>query len=90
MKHNIKKLPGSKVELTVNLEDKEFSGYYQSAEDNAAANVTIKGFRKGAAPKEMVTAALDHDNGNAKEPDRGTSTLRLYDFQEPRPRIPNA
>lgn len=61
MKHSIKKLPGSKVELTVNLEDKEFSGYYQSAEDNAAANVTIKGFRKGAAPKEMVTAALDHD-----------------------------
>ena len=49
------------VEVTVKLEDSEFKGYYQAAEDEAAANVTIKGFRKGAAPKEMVTAALDHD-----------------------------
>ncbi len=61
MKHEIKKLPGSLIELTVKLEDKEFSGYYQAAEDDAAANVTLKGFRKGAAPKELVAAALDHD-----------------------------
>lgn len=43
------------------LEDKEFKGYYQAAEDLAASEVTIKGFRKGAAPKELVAAALDHD-----------------------------
>ncbi len=61
MKHDIKKLPGSLIELTVSLEDKEFSGYYQAAEDKAAAEVTLKGFRKGAAPKEMVAAALNHD-----------------------------
>lgn len=61
MTSNIKKLPGSQVEVQVKLEDKEFAGYYQAAEDEAAANVTLKGFRKGAAPKEMVVAALDHD-----------------------------
>jgi trigger factor len=61
MKNEIKKLPGSQVEVQVKLEDKEFAGYYQAAEDEAAANVTLKGFRKGTAPKEMVAAALDHD-----------------------------
>lgn len=61
MKSDIKKLPGSQMQLTVKLEDKEFSGYYQAAEDKAAAEVTIKGFRKGAAPKEMVAAGLNHD-----------------------------
>lgn len=61
MKHEIKKLPASKIEVNVTLEDKEFAGYYQAAEDAAAGEVTIKGFRKGAAPKEMVAAALDHD-----------------------------
>ena len=61
MKHEIKKLSGSQVELTVTLEDQEFSGYYQAAEDQVASEVTIKGFRKGAAPKELVAQALDHD-----------------------------
>lgn len=61
MKHDIKKLDKAKLEVVVTLEDKEFAGYYQTAEDAAASEVTIKGFRKGAAPKEMVAAALDHD-----------------------------
>lgn len=61
MKHDIKKLPGSQVELKVALEDSEFKTYYEAAESQAAANVTIKGFRKGTAPKELVAAALDHD-----------------------------
>ena len=61
MKSDFKKLPGSRIELTVTLEDKEFAGYYQAAEDHAASEVTIKGFRKGMAPKEMVLGAIDHD-----------------------------
>ncbi len=61
MKHEFKKLPGSRIELTVKLEESEFSGYYQAAEDAAAAAVTIKGFRKGAAPKELVAGAVDHE-----------------------------
>lgn len=61
MKHDFKKSAGSKIELTVTLEDKEFAGYYASAEEAAASEITIKGFRKGAAPKEMIAGAIDHD-----------------------------
>jgi trigger factor len=61
MKHDIKKLPKAQIEVSVTLDDKEFAGYYEAAETKAAGEVTIKGFRKGAAPKEMVAAALDHD-----------------------------
>lgn len=62
MKHDIKTLPASQIELTVTLDEKEFAGYYQAAEDAAAAEVTIKGFRKGTAPREVVVPLLNHDN----------------------------
>lgn len=61
MKHDIKKVPGSQIELKVTLDNAEFQKYYDAAEAQAASQVTIKGFRKGAAPKELVAAALDHD-----------------------------
>ncbi len=61
MKKDFKNLPGSKIELKVTLEDKEFAGYYEAADSKAAGEVTIKGFRKGAAPKEMIAGAIDHD-----------------------------
>ncbi len=61
MKNDFKKLPGSRIELNVTLTDAEFSEYYKKAYDDAAAEVTLKGFRKGAAPKEMVDGAINHD-----------------------------
>lgn len=61
MKKDIKKLAGSQVELLVSLADNEFSSYYQTAYDQAASEVTLKGFRKGTAPKEMVDSVLNHD-----------------------------
>ena len=61
MKTKIKKLPGSQVELEVTLEQKEFQSYYELAHTDAAKSITIKGFRPGAAPKELVDQAIDQD-----------------------------
>lgn len=58
-KTNIKKLPKSQVEVSVSLTDEEFKNYYQPVYDEVAAEITIKGFRKGNAPKEMVAGAVD-------------------------------
>lgn len=61
MKHTFKSLPGSKIELEVKLTDEEFKKYYQPLFDEAAAKVQIKGFRPGAAPKEMLAQGVDHE-----------------------------
>ncbi len=61
MKVNFKKLPGSKIELEVTLDQKEFNDYWQPAYDEALRSVTVKGFRPGAAPKELSERAIDKD-----------------------------
>ncbi len=61
MKNNIKKLPGSQVELEVTLTDAEFQPYWQPAYDAAASNVEVKGFRPGAAPKELLAQGVDQE-----------------------------
>lgn len=61
MKSSFKKLPGSRIELEVNLDQKEFLPYYQSVYEQAAANVHLKGFRPGTAPKELVEKAIDKE-----------------------------
>ncbi len=59
MKSDFKKLPGSIVELEVVLDHKEFLEYYQPVYDQALSAVNLKGFRPGAAPKELATKAVD-------------------------------
>jgi len=61
MKSNIKKLPGSKVEAEITIDAPLFKEYWDTAYASAAEEVTIKGFRKGTAPKEMVDRAIDHE-----------------------------
>ncbi len=56
-----KKLPKSQVEVEISLDVKEFQKYWQPAYDEAASKVTLKGFRPGTAPKEMLDQAIDHD-----------------------------
>ncbi len=70
MKSSFKKLPGSRVELEVNLEQKEFLPYYQAAYDEALKNIHLKGFRPGTAPRDIADAAVDKEkvfNEAAKE-----------------------
>ena len=61
MKNSFKKLPGSQIEVEISLDQKEFLPYYESAYQKALAGVQIKGFRPGAAPKEMADAAVDKE-----------------------------
>ncbi len=59
MKSSFKKLPGSVVELDVELTLPEFNEYWQPVFDAAQAKVQIKGFRPGQAPPELTKKAVD-------------------------------
>lgn len=61
MKSKFTKKPGSLIELEAEFDQKEFKNYWQTAYDNVLANVNLKGFRPGAAPKELVDQAVDKD-----------------------------
>lgn len=61
MKSSFKKLPGSKIELQVSLDQKEFLPYYQAAYDLAISQVHLKGFRPGTAPKELADHAVNKE-----------------------------
>jgi trigger factor len=59
MEKKINKLEQSKVEIVVSVEKEKWSKAQKDAFDKLAANVEIKGFRKGKAPAEMVKAKVD-------------------------------
>jgi len=61
MKYTHKDLPGSVKHLEVEFEQAEFAKYWEVVHSEALKEVEIKGFRKGAAPKEMASAAVDND-----------------------------
>lgn len=61
MKSNFKKKPGSQIALEVSLDDKEFLPYYKAAYDKALSKVQVRGFRPGAAPKEMADAGVNKE-----------------------------
>ncbi len=59
MKSTFKKLKGSKIALEVTVEPQDFQKYWDSAYERAVSNVSIKGFRPGAAPKELADNAIN-------------------------------
>ncbi len=61
MKYTHKDLPGSVKQLEVTLTQVEFSKYWEVVYQEALKDVEIKGFRKGAAPKQMADAVIDKD-----------------------------
>src|SRR3989344_3777314 len=61
MKSSFKKLPQSRIELRVSLDDKEFKKYWDIAYERALGAVEIKGFRKGSAPREVADPYVDKD-----------------------------
>jgi trigger factor len=61
MKSDVKKLEGSRVELSVELSKEEFEPHWQAAYQSQAKNVKVKGFREGKAPKEFVDGSVDKD-----------------------------
>ena len=61
MKNSFKELPGSIIDLEIILDGQEFDEYWQSAYSQALAETQIKGFRPGAAPKELADHTIDKD-----------------------------
>ncbi len=61
IKSSFKKLPGSRIALEVTLGSDVFKPYWEREYGRAAAGVQVKGFRPGAAPKQMVDAGIDKD-----------------------------
>lgn len=54
MKLDIKKLPNSQLELTVELSSPEVEKYYDQAAKNLSQDLKISGFRPGYVPKNIV------------------------------------
>jgi trigger factor len=62
MKYTTKNLVGSVKEIEVTLDHPEFLAYWQQAYDEALSKVHLKGFRPGAAPKDLADKAVDKDH----------------------------
>ncbi len=54
MKHELKKLEKSQVELTITVEPKDYKKNLEEAAVRISERAAIKGFRPGKAPYEMV------------------------------------
>ena len=61
MSEKVKKLPGSKAEATVAVDKEAWKKAQQKAFRKLAGEVTVKGFRKGQAPDNLVRSHIDPD-----------------------------
>ena len=59
MERKVTKLEHSHVQVDVVVDEKSWKNAQDKAFDKLAANVTIDGFRKGKAPKNLVKAKVD-------------------------------
>ncbi len=53
MKVKVEKLENSKVKLTINVEAEAFNEEYEKSFESILADIEIKGFRKGKAPRKL-------------------------------------
>jgi trigger factor len=54
MKHSIKKNPGSKVEIEIEISPEELDAFFEKAVFRLGENLEMEGFRKGKVPKDIV------------------------------------
>lgn len=58
MKTKLEKLPKSRIKMHVELDQEEMAKYVEQAYQELAPTVTIKGFRPGKAPRDMIERHL--------------------------------
>ena len=58
MKHTIKKLPKSQVEIEIEVPSGELEDFISHAKEHLAEHLKVDGFRPGNVPKEMVEAKV--------------------------------
>jgi len=61
MRYKAKKQPQSQVELSVQIDGEQFKKYWEQAYEKTRLGVTVKGFRPGTAPKEIVDPLIDKE-----------------------------
>ena len=71
MKHELKKLEKSQIELTITVEPKEYEEDLKKAAQRISTRTNIKGFRPGKAPYEMVKEQI----GEIKIMDEALQTI---------------
>lgn len=59
MKITKKDLPKSQVELTIQIDQAEMASYLDKTTTKLAKQITVPGFRKGEAPKELVAKQIN-------------------------------
>ncbi len=62
IKHSLKKLPKSTVEITVEIPKDIIETSYKEAFDKLRENLELEGFRKGKVPKEIAEKNLQKDS----------------------------
>lgn len=65
MQSNFKKLNNSQIKTTIELGKEDLQKYINKAEDIMGGDLEIKGFRKGKAPKEILSRHLDKEKVRA-------------------------
>lgn len=61
MKYEVKKLSGSQYEISASFEANEFVAAQEKVVNKLVKDVTVQGFRKGAAPLNIAKKHLDHN-----------------------------
>ena len=62
MKREVKKLENSKVEVLCDVEPKDWKEYQEKAFKKLAANLEVKGFRKGKVPEAIARKEINQGN----------------------------
>lgn len=82
MKTTIKKLPKSKINLTIELEKAEMVKYYDQAFEELAPSVKVKGFRPGKAPRAIIENQLGSGRVKAEAIDKAMTDNYIKGLKE--------
>lgn len=95
MKYTKELLPKSRVKLKIIVSENDFKNYYEAAYQRLAANVEVRGFRKGKAPRALAEAEIGSDKIFSEALDRALPEIyhqvirqeRLIPIQQPNIKI---
>ncbi len=82
MKTDIKKLPQSKIKLTIELDKAEMVKYFDKAFEELAPMVKVKGFRPGKAPRNIIENQLGTGRIKAEAIDKAMTDSYVKGLKE--------
>ncbi|MDO8513662.1 MAG: trigger factor [bacterium] len=82
MKTTIRKLPKSRINLTIEIDKSEMEKYFDQAFDELAPSVSVKGFRPGKAPRNIITNQLGEGRIKAEAVDKALTDTYIKGLKE--------